>query len=240
MKVDVKKLVNLLELASVDWMFEPVVVEFAEGGGVAFNMDPSMTVASYVTVPTSFASAYEPVGRVVVDESLYKKIKRYLKGEVDVKVQGGKLIIRGPTDVLEVSMPVPQGESQHPDFQQTEDGVFAKKIGVRGLYVADISPLSDVTAEDTVTLKFSQGGVVARIGFETGALEKVLMLVSAKKTTEAVYTCDARVLRAIAGMVSGPVTIAVPEEESAPLQIYYADKVLPAAVTYVLAPRVVT
>lgn len=240
MKVDVKKLISLLEIASVDWSIEPVAIDFKEGGGVAFNIDPSMTIAVYVSIPASFSTAYEAIGRVILDENIYKKLKRYIKGEVDIKADKGKLTIKGQTDVLEVNMPVLQNEPPQPDFQQTDDGIFAKKIEIAGLYVVDISPLSDVTGEDTVTLKFTQSGVSAKIGFDIGTLEKTLMLVSAKKVADATYTYDTKIIKSIAVLTTGPVTIAVPKMENAPLQIYYVDKVIPASVTFILAPRVVT
>jgi hypothetical protein len=238
MKVDLKKFVNLLDIVSVGWSFEPVVVDFGMGGGVAFNVDPSMSIATYVVIPTVFAVAYEPIGKIIVDEVIYKKIKRYLKGEADIKVDGGKLIIKGTTDVLEVNMPSIQSESLQPEFIQTEDGIFAKKIEVDGIYTVDISPLSDVTAEETVSLKFTSSGVIVKIGFDIGSLEKTLMS-SAKKTVEGTYTYDAKLIKAIASLVSTPVTVAVPKQGNAPLQIYYSDKVIPLSVTYVLAPRVV-
>ena len=238
MKVDIKKFLKMLEMVSVDWEIDTIYLDFSEDGIVAINSDPAMTILSILKASKSSYPSYEPIGRVVISNSIVKRLKKMFRADeyVDMSVESDQLVFKGASEYFTTKMPTFDRESLQ--IETVGEELWVKKIPINGIYQVDLSEIADVVSGDTVSFKFTKDNVYLIISEETSRYEKVIKPIAIKMPVEREFTntYDSKLMKTLADLVT-VVTVAV--TEGGPIQISYVDKVINYAITYALSPRVV-
>ena len=238
MKVDIKKFLKMLEMVSVDWEIDTIYLDFSEDGVIAINSDPAMTILSILKASKSSYPTYEPVGRVVINNGIVKRLKKMFRGDeyVEMTVENDQLVFKGASEYFTVKMPT--FDRELPQIETVGEELWVKKIPINGIYQVDLSEIADVVSGDVVSFRFTKDNVYLVISEETSKYEKVIKPTAVKMPVEKEFTntYDASLVKTLANLVT-VVTLAV--TEGGPIQISYVDKVINYAITYALSPRAV-
>ena len=240
MLIDLKKLIQLYDFASVGGLIDPAVIKFREGSIVADNISPSYSLLSVVRSPPSLAKEYEPLGTIVLTEKLVKSIKKMFKADDYVKLSVDKddIVIEGSSEKFTFKNMVPTTEVPEFGLVQTDYGLVLKKPKIVGAFKVDFSELHGIADEDTITLKVSDRKLIVSTGIEGGKYEKALKLFDVREASQDItQTFNGDELAEVVELIGGVGWIVMTED---PLIITAEVTILPANVMFALAPRVVT
>jgi hypothetical protein len=255
--VRLKYLLKVLEVGSVGWIIDPVVIRFAEGGITMTNISEGYALLAHVVVPINgklaseeeadkpvttpvIAGEYEPIGELMFSHSIVKHLKKMFKGDETVKLTAddANIIVEGSTERFTFGKIVLEREIPSIEFTQTEYGLILAKPKVYAIYNIDITQLGALEYEDTVTFKFTHDGVTAATTVAGGKYEVRLRVHVVKKAPPAEYVqvFDGEYVESIAKAVDVDTAWLLVTE--GPLHILVKDPKYPYAATFAMAPKV--
>jgi hypothetical protein len=255
--VRLKYLLKVLEVGSVNWIIDPIVVRFGEDGIVMSNISEGYALLAHVVVPVSgklvtpeetgkpltspvVAEEYKAIGEIVFTSTIVKQLKKMFKGDDVVRLTSddGNLIVEGSVERFTFGKLMPERETPSIEFTQTELGLILAKPKVYAIYNIDITQLGNLTYEDTVTFKFTQSGVTAVTTVAGGKYEVKLRVHAVKQAPSAEYVqvFDGEYIESIAKVVDVDTAWFVVTE--GPLHILIKDQKYPYTATFAIAPKV--
>ena len=241
MKVELKKLLKVLELASMGWSVDPVSVEFTKDAVIALNTDEALTMMSYLKMDTHVIENYNPIGQLVIGEDVVKSLKKMFKGDekVELDLQGDNIVIKGSRETFRFPNQTLTREKIKPEMKLLEYGYILSKPTIKAVYRVDYTMLRDLPYEEVVKLRFKPEGILVVTDVSGGVYEawvKVLEI-NQKPEGEIMLSFDGDVLSTISDLIETGVGWLIVTES--PLHIVAEDKMLDAKVTYVVLPRAV-
>jgi hypothetical protein len=249
-------LLKVLEVASVDWIIDPIVVRFEEQGIIMTNLSEGYTMLAHVVIPVSgklatvegaekvatapvIAGEYEPIGEVVFSEDIVKQLKRMFKGDETVRLMAdaNNITIEGTTERFTFGRQILERQMPSIEFTETEYGLILAKPKVLGIYNIDVTQLANLAYEDVMTFKFEQDGVTISTNVAGGRYEVKLRTFAVKQAppSRQVQVFDGEYIEALAKTVDVDTAWLVVTEE--PLHILIKDLKYPYNATFVLMPR---
>jgi predicted RNA-binding protein len=254
--IRMKHLLKVLEVGSVDWMIDPIVVRFEEQGIVMTNVSEGYTMLAHVVIPVGskhalvegaegtvtapiIAGEYEPIGEVVFSEDIVKQLKKMFKGDDTVRLVADEsnITIEGSTERFSFGRQILDKQMPSIEFTETEYGLILAKPKILGIYNIDITQLANLVYEDVMTFKFTQDGVTVSTNVAGGRYEVRLRTFAIKQAPPSTYiqVFDGEYIEALADVVDVETAWFVVTEE--PLHILVKDPKYPYVATFVLAPR---
>ena len=262
MLVKLKYLLRVLEIGSVDWLIDPVVVRFTEGNITMLNISEGYTILAYLNIQVGtkylesvrveteegtkyafttpvVAGEYQPIGEIVFTSSIVKQLKKMFKGDEAVKltVDNGNLIIEGASERFTIGKLILDKELPSIDFTQTDYGLLLSKPKLFGIYKIDITHLANLVYEDLVTFKFTKDGVTVATNVAGGRYEVKLRTHEIRQAppSDYVQVFDGDYIETLAKVLDlDTVWLGVTE---GPLHVWAKDLRYPYTATFVIAPR---
>jgi hypothetical protein len=254
--VKLKHLLKVLEVGSVDWTIDPVVVRFEGEGIVMTNISEGYALLAHVVAPVAgklvaseeagkpltspiIAGEYEAMGEIVFTSTIAKQLKKMFKGDETVRLTSddGNLVVEGLVERFTFGKLIPEKEMPSIEFAQTEYGLLLAKPKIQAIYNIDLTQLAGLAYEDTVTFKFTQGGVTAVTSVAGGRYEVKLRVHAVKQApaSEHVQVFDGEYIEKLAKAVEVDVAWLIATE--GPLHILIRDPKYPYMATFALAPK---
>jgi len=255
--VKLKYLLKVLDVGSVDWIIDPIVVRFEEQGIIATNISEGYAMLAHVVVPVSgkltvtegsekpittapvVAGEYEAIGEVVFPGDVAKQLKKMFKGDETVRLTADEsnITIEGATERFTFGRQILERQMPSVEFTETEYGLILSKPKVLGIYNIDVTQLASLVYEDVMTFKFAQDGVTVSTNVSGGRYEVKLRTFAVKQAPPSthVQVFDGEYIEALAKAVDVEAAWLLVTEE--PLHILIKDLKYPYTATFVLAPR---
>jgi hypothetical protein len=255
--VKLKYLLKVLEVGSVDWIIDPVVVRFEQEGIVMTNISEGYTLLSHVVVPVTgklvaseevgkptlttpiIAGEYEAMGEIVFPSRVAKQLKKMFKSDETVRltVDENNLVIEGTIERFTVGKQILERQIPSIEFAQTEYGLLLAKPKVLGVYNIDLTQLVNLAYEDTVTFRFTQSGIVVATSIADGKYEVKLRTHAVKQAPPStqIQVFNGEYIETLAKVLDIETAWLVVTE--GPLHILVKDPRYPYTATFALAPR---
>lgn len=257
MLVKLRYLLKVLEIGSVDWIIDPIVVRFEGEGIVMTNISEGYTLLAHVVVPVAsklfsseggekptlttpiIAGEYEAIGEIVFPSTITKQLKKMFKSDETVRltVDENNLVIEGAIERFTIGKQIVERQIPSIEFTQTEYGLLLAKPKVLGVYNIDLTQLVNLAYEDTVTFRFAQDGVVIATSVAGGKYEVKLRSHAVKQAPPSTHiqVFDGEYIETLAKVLDLETAWLVATE--GPLHILVRDPRYPYIATFALAPR---